>query len=222
MRRTVWGIAALVLAVASVILVRPAAAAEVDIEFNGTFSPNPATAHVGDDIGWCNGTSSNITVHFQDGSFDTDPIPPDQCDGFSAVADDIGTYTYECSSCADPKPTGTLTIEAATTTTTTSPAATTTTVGGTTTTTARRTTTTARRTTATTRSPATTTTSEETTTTFFDTTTSEETTTTVASLPIKEDNKSGSAGTFVLLAAAVAVLGGGGYMLWRYRYRFVR
>jgi plastocyanin len=124
-------------AVATVVPAMPAHAATTDAEIsNFSFSPAPATIHVGDTLRWTNNDGTSHTVTADDGSF-TSPSLPSQ-GTFSHTFNEPGTVAYHCAIHTSMH--GTVTVEAVTTTTST--VATTTTAAPTTTTTTAPTTTT--------------------------------------------------------------------------------
>ena len=219
MRRAAAAVAVMLVAVGGALLAPPADAADVDIDFeNGAFSPNPANATVGDEVFWCNGSGSPIRITI-DGAT-SDPIPPEECDGFAVDATDVGSHTYTCDCSAS----GVLNVQAAPTSTTTSPPVTAApmppppppTTARPTATTARRTTATTRRATTSSTSASTTTSVETTTTTLFATTTTDFTTTT-GDIALASSESDATGFTVLLLASGAVVLAGGGYALWRYR-----
>lgn len=231
MRWVRCALAALLLAIGAIVVVAGSAtAADVDITYeNNAWSPNPATAYVGDAIYFCNESGEDISVVIE--SFTVGPIEPETCEGNLIVEEsdaETGSLSYHCvSPCSA---TGIIMVQQAPTTTmgpattaapTTAPPAPTATTRQATATTARRATATTRRATATTLDV--TTTSEDTTTTFFDTTTTEFTTTTFGGFAINEDDgdRAGGNGAAVAVFLAIAAIGGGGgYLLWRNRFRY--
>ena len=229
MRRVLSVSAAFLFAAAALLLTTDsAAAASVNIRYaNNAFSPNPATAYVGDALHFCNDSDADISVVIE--SFTVGPIEPGTCEGNLVVESsdaETGSLSYHCESPCSA--TGVVMVQEATTTTgapTSAPPAATPTTRRPTATTARRTATaTTRRPTATTRrttatSLDVTTTSEETTTTFFDTTTSELTTTTLGGFAINEERAGGDGTAFLVFASLVVIAGGGGYLIWRNRFR---
>ena len=251
MRRVLLGLAALVLVVGGFAFgARPAAAAcpteGCTVSIHGlAYDPSSITVTTAEQIFWCNDESDhtvNHTVTADGGQFDsgnTPLTPGGDCFGGSAGEIGVGDYPYHCKIHASMH--GTLHVVAPSTTTTTAGATTTTgapttttTVAGATTTTRKAATTTTVRHTTTTRKiatvkratlttlAATTTTSEETTTTEFETTTSEETTTTSGGFAINTSGKKDNSSTYALLGSLAIIVGGGGYLLWRFRYRFIR
>jgi hypothetical protein len=225
-RRVRFALAALLLATAALVVVAGSAAAADDINIryaNSAFSPNPAIAHVGDHLHFCNDSDASISITIEGHA--VNDIAPNTCKGNLIVDEsdaEAGALSYHC---VDPcSANGVVMVQqaptttAATPTTVASPPAATATTRRPTATTARRATATTRRLTAT--SLDVTTTSEETTTTFFDTTTSELTTTTFGDLAINEERAGEDGTAVVVIASLVVIAAGGAYLIWRNRFRF--